>query len=137
MNSYLMYALGTGYVVGHLVSATGVIPDIPFGRGVWSVSDIDQWERATAIKDNKLVLADIAQRQHPERLTATKAEVAQAHGLYSANRRDAYDPLPEQLDRITKALGFLRAAGVDIGEDGNQQVEHCQSVKAAFPKSSI
>jgi hypothetical protein len=46
-----------------------------------------------------------------------------------------YDPLPEQIGRITKALAHLSAAGVDIGPDGLTQVDRAQAVKIRFPKA--
>lgn len=71
-----------------------------------------------------------------ESAVLSREDIMRLHGLYGAARREAYDALPDQLDRITKALAVLQEAGIDIGEAGREQVAHCQSVKAAFPKGS-
>lgn len=49
-------------------------------------------------------------------------------------RKKEYDTNGEQLDRITKALAYLSKNGVDIGDAGREQVEHCNAVKNKFKK---
>lgn len=52
----------------------------------------------------------------------------------SVKRRQSYDPVGDQLDRITKALKFLKDHNVDIGPDGDAQVTSSLAVKTKFPK---
>lgn len=51
-------------------------------------------------------------------------------------RREAHDPLAEQVGRITKSLAYLQSQGVDIGPDGAEQVARVQAVKDKFKKRS-
>lgn len=69
-------------------------------------------------------------------IEATRAEYVKfkASVLYQEKRAKEYDPVGEQLDRVTKALKYLKAAGVDIGPDGSAQVERVDSVKQKYPK---
>ncbi len=53
---------------------------------------------------------------------------------YLAARRKAFPPIGDQLDRMTKALAFINAKGVDIGPDGLDQVQAIDAIKAEFPK---
>lgn len=53
---------------------------------------------------------------------------------YKLERQTAYDPIGDQLDRITKALEYLKNKGIDIGPDGIAQVTMVNEVKAEFPK---
>ena len=53
---------------------------------------------------------------------------------YVQARRASYDPVGEQLGRITKALKYLQDKGVEIGPQGVEQIEHVEEVKARFPK---
>jgi len=68
-----------------------------------------------------------------ESAVLSREDIMRLHGLYGAARREAYDPLPEQLDRITKALAYLQDHGIDIGDHGREQVAHCLAVKNEFP----
>ncbi|WDE11338.1 hypothetical protein [Thalassomonas haliotis] len=52
-------------------------------------------------------------------------------------RAEGYDPLGDQLDRITKCLSHLAQNGVDIGEFGLAQVAHSEQVKQRFPKKTV
>jgi hypothetical protein len=45
-----------------------------------------------------------------------------------------YPSVGEQLDKIVKTFDYLHQQGVDIGPDGRQLVEDCQSVKNKFKK---
>ena len=58
-------------------------------------------------------------------------------GSADAARAAHYDPQPEQIGRITKALAHLAASGVDIGPEGAMQVTRVQAVKDRFPKTPI
>ena len=49
-------------------------------------------------------------------------------------RRNAYSPLGDQLDNITKVFKFLKVAGIDIGSDGDAQTAMSDAVKADNPK---
>lgn len=49
-------------------------------------------------------------------------------------RGENYDPIGDQLDRVTKALAYLSEQGVDIGEDGLAQVNHVNEIKSKFKK---
>ena len=51
-------------------------------------------------------------------------------------RAAGYDPLGDQLDRITKCLSYLAQNGVDIGEFGLAQVSHSEQIKLRFPKKT-
>ena len=53
---------------------------------------------------------------------------------YKEDRRIAYDEIGDQLDNITKVFKFLKAAGTDIGSDGDAQIAMSDAVKAAHPK---
>ena len=54
--------------------------------------------------------------------------------LYQEKRSKEYDSVGDQLDRVTKALKYLKANGVDIGPDGSAQVERVDAVKQKYPK---
>jgi hypothetical protein len=47
-------------------------------------------------------------------------------------RQSAYDDLVTQIERISKALDHLHTNGVDIGEDGREQINHIRDVKSKF-----
>jgi len=53
---------------------------------------------------------------------------------YAPLRAAAYDPIYEQVERLTAALAYLQDSGVDIGPDGRAQIAHRQEVKANNPK---
>lgn len=134
MRFFLVYSLESGDVVGHSVMTNDAVPDIPDGYGVWCAGSIDQWSRAIRISGTDVIQADHLVRLPPGHIQVQRHDIIQAHGHYKANRRGAYDPVPEQLDRITKALAYLEAHGVDIGEAGKVQVARCRAVKEMFPK---
>lgn len=134
MRYLLIYSLGTGDIIGSQVVPFGTVPDAPAGASVWCASSSYQWERAVRVGPSGLELASDPVRADPAKVVIPRDALLQQHGLYRANRREAYDPLPEQLDRITKALAALREAGIDIGHDGDEQVNHCHNVKNRFPK---
>lgn len=134
MRYLLTYDLASGEIKGSQVVSFGTIPDAPMGMGVWFVAEPDEWERAVRVTPAGLELGIEPARTDPARAQPRREELLQQHGHYQVNRREAYDSLPEQIDRITKALAYLKAAGVDIGEAGIEQVEHCQAVKAKYPK---
>lgn len=52
-------------------------------------------------------------------------------------RAEAYDPIGDQLDRITKTFAYLAEQGIDIGKEGMEQVESSIKVKAKFAKKSL
>lgn len=133
MNDLLFYQQSSGLVVSHVTGPHAGWPELPDGMGCWSCCSPDEWERAVAVSDGRLVLADAPVRRHPSRAAADRADILQRHGHHRANRREAYDPLPEQIDRITKALAHLQAQGIDIGAAGREQVAHCASIKQSYP----
>lgn len=53
---------------------------------------------------------------------------------YARLRAPLYDPMSEQIDRITKTLAYLKEQGIDIGTHGVEQVDASLSVKERFPK---
>lgn len=134
MRYLLTYDLSSGDIIGSQVVPYGIEPDAPSGCGIICAPSPYQWERAVRVSNGRLDLVSNPVRDDPQKHEEPRSAILQRHGLYRANRREAYDPLPEQLDRITKALAYLKAAGVDIGEAGIEQVEHCQAVKAKYPK---
>lgn len=134
MRYLLVFNLESGEIVGHQAQPCSAVSDIAQGMGCREVADIDDWERAIRIGASGLELAPEPVRHDPSRMQPTREDLLQRNGHYDENRRQSYDPLPEQIDRITKALAYLKAAGVDIGEAGIEQVEHCQAVKAKYPK---
>lgn len=134
MRHLLFYRLDDGVIESAMIVSYSTIPDAPEGMGIWAAGAAE-WERAVRVTKDGLDLAPTAIRTRPE---APKREAAiMRAGLYRAARRERYDPVPEQLDRITKALAYLHESGVDIGEDGRMQVDHCQGIKAMYPKSIL
>lgn len=133
MRYLLTYLLKSGDIIGSQVVPYGTIPDAPAGASIWCASSAYQWERAVRVGPSGLELATGPVRDDPEKTIIPRDTLLQQHGLYRANRREAYDPLPEQLDRVTKALAHLHAQGIDIGEHGLEQVERCLAVKSRFP----
>lgn len=134
MRYLLTYDLASGEIMGSQVVSFNTIPDAPLGMGVWFATDPGEWERAVRVTPAGLELGIEPARTDPARAQPRREDLLQRNGHYDENRRQSYDPLPEQIDRITKALAYLKAAGVDIGEAGIEQVEHCQAVKAKYPK---
>lgn len=57
-----------------------------------------------------------------------------AANLYKEKRAKEYDPIGDQLDRITKCLSNLKEAGVAIGPEGEEQITRVELVKAKYPK---
>lgn len=133
MRYLLIYRLDSGEIIGSQVVPYGTVPDAPAGASVWCASSAYQWERAVRVGTSGLELASDPVRHDPAKEAIPRETLLQQHGLYRANRREAYDPLPEQLDRVTKALAHLHAQGIDIGEHGLEQVERCRAVKNRFP----
>lgn len=145
MKYLLLYNAETGAIVGH-----AIIPDTedaPRAPGGFSYAEVDaaDWEYAERFNTDpldlpclgpQLVLSGEKQRIDQSRTPINTADLIQAHGLYRANRRDAYDPIPDQLDRVTATLEKLAADGVDIGEAGREQVQSWRGVKTKFPKGS-
>lgn len=130
MRHILIYRLDDGVIESAMTVSYSTVPRAPAGMGIW-VAGADQWERAVRVTKQGLELSPTAVRSRPE-VMSQSAVVMQA-GLYRAARREHYDPIPDQLDRVTKALAYLSEQGVDIGEHGRQQVERCQAVKSRFP----
>lgn len=131
MRHILIYRLEDGAIESAMIVAYSTIPKAPPGMGIWAAG-AGQWELAIRVTKDGLELSPTPVRFSPE--TPSREAVIMQAGLYQAARREQYDPIPEQLDRITKALAHLKDCGVDIGEDGDRQVDHCQSVKSRFPK---
>ncbi len=69
-----------------------------------------------------------------ENVILARKQEAEQSGNYAEARRVNYDPLADQVGAITKALAHLRASGIDIGPDGDSQVDRVQAVKDLFPK---
>lgn len=133
MRYLLTYDLSSGDIIGSQVVPYFVVPDTPAGAGIWCASSPYQWERAVRVLNGQLELVSNPVRDDPQKHEEPRSAILQRHGLYRANRREAYDPLPEQLDRITKALAYLQDHGIDIGDHGREQVAHCLAVKNEFP----
>ena len=55
---------------------------------------------------------------------------------YVRDRLSNYPSWNEQLERVTKALAYMKSKGIDIGPDGEEQVLEVQKVKDKFPKPS-
>ena len=86
---------------------------------------IDTWEHPTLPKPNLIqILQDL--EEYKTHLQKTQ---------YREERAKAYEPVGEQLDRITKSLAFLKSQGVEIGPEGQAQVSMSDSVKGKFPKN--
>lgn len=132
MNLYLLYQPDTGEVVAHQL--TEGWPTAPDGLLCWACRDAYQWERVVRVVDGVLELSDVPVRRHPRPIIPEREELLCQMGHGGRVRGESYDPISDQLDRITKALAHLKDCGVDIGEDGDRQVDHCQSVKSRFPK---
>ena len=66
-------------------------------------------------------------------IAAEQADYVANH-KYKDDRRVAYAPIGDQLDNITKSLKVLKAAGTDVGSDGDAQIAMSDAVKAAHPK---
>lgn len=49
-------------------------------------------------------------------------------------RKKAYMPIGDQLDAIIKTFKHLKKQGIDIGEDGNELIDHTDWVKEKFAK---
>ena len=64
----------------------------------------------------------------------SEAEAEEAKVKYKSDRRASYPYLGDQLDNITKVFKFLKAAGTDIGSDGDAQIAMSDAIKAAHPK---
>lgn len=54
--------------------------------------------------------------------------------LFQKKRAADYEPIGDQLDRITKVFKRLKEAGVDIGPEGEAQINMVDAVKAKHPK---
>lgn len=130
MRHILIYRLEDGAIESAMIVAYSTIPKAPPGMGIWAAG-AGQWELAIRVTKDGLELSPTPVRFSPE--TPSREAVIMQAGLYQAARREQYDPIPEQLDRITKALAHLHAQGIDIGEHGLEQVERCQAVKSRFP----
>lgn len=65
---------------------------------------------------------------------AQQTTAADATGDYAQRRSARYDPLPVQIDRLTKMAAYLHAYGIDIGPDGRAQLDHVAAVKKSVPK---
>lgn len=133
MRYLLTYLIKSGDIIGSQVVPFGIEPDAPSGCGLFCAPSPYQWERAVRVSNGQLELVSNPVRDDPQKHEEPRSAILQRHGLYRANRREAYDPIPEQLDRITKALAHLHAQGIDIGEHGLEQVERCRAVKNRFP----
>ena len=64
----------------------------------------------------------------------SEAAAEEAKVKYKEDRRVAYASIGDQLDNITKTLKVLKAAGTDVGSDGDAQIAMSDAVKAAHPK---
>jgi hypothetical protein len=83
------------------------------------------WLDHSPISEKSQSEIDLAVTEYDTYLAATK---------YRRDRIDAYASRGDQLDNITKALKVLKAAGTDIGSDGDAQIAMSDAVKAAYPK---
>lgn len=138
MKYLLLFSEGTGAVVGHSISPDDVLPDAPDGYAYAEAEPAD-WVLAVEVDpdDFSLTLAESPQRTDPYATPKPATEILQENGRYRANRRAAYDPIPDQLDRLTATLERLSDQGVDIGKDGREQVTRWRSVKRRFPKTDL
>ena len=136
MRYLLLYDLATGEITGSQVVSFSTIPDND-GNGCWVAANAYQWERAVRIGNTGLELTSDPVRQDPAGQPRTRAEILQQHGMYRVNRREAYDSISDQLDRITATFEFLALRGIDIGAQGQEQVSRWRAVKDEFPKPII
>lgn len=106
-----------------------------------SIADAVRWKIPAADFDtiNGKISAwrskDVPQPDEVE-LAAIRNEYVEflASTLYQEKRKQKYDPIPDQVERLTKALDFLQKSGVDIGPDGEEQVTRFNAVRAEYPK---
>lgn len=138
MKYLLLFNEDTGAIVGHSIAPDDFLPEAPDGYA-YLEAEVADWVLAEAVDplDLTLTLADEPQRVDPYATPKTSSEILQENGNYRANRREAYDPIPEQLDRLTATLERLADQGVDIGKDGREQVTRWRAVKRRFPKSDL
>lgn len=55
-------------------------------------------------------------------------------GNYRQQRAMAYPPIGEQLDAIWKALGEIKAAGVNLGPAADEMLSRVNAIKALMVK---
>lgn len=138
MKYLLLFDESTGAIIGHAIVPEDVLPDAPDGYA-YIEAEVAHWIYAESVDpvDFSLTLAAEPLRTDPYASPKAAAEILQENGNYRANRRDAYDPLPDQLDRVTAALERLADQGVDIGKDGREQVTRWRAVKRRYPKTDL
>ena len=74
------------------------------------------------------------QRDTEEAAWAVRVADYAANEKHRYARSKAFIPIGDQLDNITKVFKVLKAAGTDIGSDGDAQIAMSDAVKAAHPK---
>lgn len=131
MNLYLLYQPDTGEVVAHQI--TEGWPTAPDDLLCWACRDTFQWERITRVIDGAVEMSVAPVRRYPRPVIPERPDLLCQLGHGGRVRAENYDSLAEQVGRITKALAYLQAQGVDIGPHGREQVEHCKSIKQQFP----
>lgn len=138
MKYLLLFSDMSGDVVGHCVAPDDSLPDAPEGYA-YLEAEVADWVLAEAVDtaDLSLTLASEPQRIDPYASPKSTEEILQENGSYRANRRAAYDPIPDQLDRLTATLERLSDQGVDIGKDGREQVTRWRAVKRRYPKPDL
>lgn len=137
MTYLLLYDLVTGSIVGASIGADEET-EAPEGYAYLAVTQ-EEWVYAESVDpaESAAVLSDSPQRTDPSMAPADARTILQDTGNYRANRREAYDPVGEQLDRLTAALEYLADQGIDIGREGREQVTRVRSVKRRFPKPDL
>lgn len=138
MKYLLLFDETSGAVVGHCVVPDDNLPDAPAGYA-YVEAEVADWVLAEAVDpaDFSLTLAGAPLRNDPYASPKSAEEILQENGSYRANRRAAYDPIPDQLDRLTATLERLSDQGVDIGKDGREQVTRWRAVKRRYPKPDL
>lgn len=136
MKHLLMFSISTGLVSSALIYHEDGMPLSSFGHE-WAQVTPGQWEYtyAVLIDSHEPLLATEKQRTMPN-LSAHEA-ILLSHGHYQSLRANAYDPIGDQLDRITKALAYLADQGIDISLAGKEQVKMAQDIKEKYPKSRV
>lgn len=86
--------------------------------------DIETWEHPTLSKPNRIqIIKDLD--EYEAHLSAV---------AYKKKREKEFWPTGDQLDAIAKTFKFLKAAGTNVGPDGDAWVAHVDAVKAKYPK---
>jgi hypothetical protein len=87
------------------------------------------------VNNERIAFTEAEETQRDAEEIKVRADKAAFQALqWKRDRRSNYAPIGDQLDNITKAFKFIKAAGTDIGSDGDAQIAMSDAVKAAHPK---